>query len=81
MSKPPLSPGDTAVADQLAAAANDEVASLAKAVRMGDAVDGEAQNLANFIAYLTRQHPAQYLAALFVVAVRQVPAPGDGEAP
>lgn len=81
MSRPPLTAGQTAEADQLSAGAKDEVARLAKAIRLGDARSGEAQNLADFISYLSREHPPQYLAALFVVAVRQVPAPGDGETP
>ena len=76
MSKPPPMAAETAAADQLSAAANDEVASLAKVIRMGDARDGEAQNLANFIADLAHKHPPQFLAALFVAAVRQIP---DGD--
>jgi len=73
MSKPPLSPGAVALADQMAAGAADEVAILARAVRASDAKHGEAQNLANFIAYLSDLHPAPYLAALVVAAVRQIP--------
>jgi len=73
MSKPPLSPGQGAQADQLAATAADDIATIVKVVRSGDARNGEAQNLANFIAYLSDLHPAPYLAALVVAAVRQIP--------
>jgi len=78
MSKPPLTPGQGAQADQLAATAADEIALLARSVRAGDARRGEAQNLANFIAYLIDLHSAEYLAALVVAAVRQIP---DGRQP
>jgi len=73
MSKLPLSPGEGALADQMAAEAADRVAILTQSVRAGDAKHGEAQNLANFIAYLSDLHPAPYLAALVVAAVRQIP--------
>ena len=73
MSKPPLTAGEIALTDQLLAAVNEDVVSLAKSVRAGDVLRGEAQNTADFIAYLSQKHSPESLAALFVAAVRRIP--------
>jgi len=72
MTGPPLSPGDIAIGDQLLAAAGEELDTLVAAVRAGDEKHGEAQNLADFMAYLGSAHSSPYLAALVVVAVRRI---------
>jgi hypothetical protein len=73
MSKPPLTPGTAAAADQLMAYCRDELATLAPAIRAGDEAHGEAQNGANFVAYLTQGNNAPFLAALVIAAIRQLP--------
>ena len=67
-----MSPGDLAIGDQLLAAAAEDLDTLAQVVRMGDEKHGEAQNLADFMAYLNSVHSPPYLAALVVVAARRI---------
>jgi len=70
--KPPLTPGESAGADQLAATAGDVLDTIVIQVALGDARQGEAQNLADQIAYLARKHDAASLAAIVVVAARRL---------
>ena len=56
-----------AVGDQHVAAANEELDELAQVVRAGDEEHGEAQSLADFMAWLSSGHNPPYLAALVVV--------------
>jgi hypothetical protein len=72
VSRPPLSPGDVAAADQLMAVMGPELDTLTEAVRTGDEEHGEAQNLANFIAWLSSRYDSSHLAALLVTAARRI---------
>lgn len=71
MSKPPLTTGEIAMADQAAAIAGTGLDVLVMAVRLGDEQHGEAQNLANFTALLSERDPA-VLAMMVVIAVRRM---------
>lgn len=72
MSTPPLTPGETATADQLPADANAYLDTLIAGIRTGDEAAGEAQNLADFTAYLSSEHAPASLAALLVIAARRI---------
>ena len=65
-------PSTTALADQLAMHAKAELDRLGQVLPVGDAMHGEAQNTANFIALLSRETPSALLAALVVTAVRRI---------
>ena len=72
MTRPPMSPGDIAVGDQLLAFASEDLDVIVTAVRTGDEQFGAARNLGNIMAYLVEEHSQPYLAALVVVAARRI---------
>jgi hypothetical protein len=72
MSKPPFTPGETAIVDQAMDDVGAELDKLVRDVQFGDAEVGNAQNTANFIAFLHSKHDPSYLAALVVVAARRI---------
>jgi hypothetical protein len=68
-----LDPGQLAATDQLAELGKEAVAEIMEAVRAGDAAYGESQNLAIFMSHLGAEYTPATLAALLVLAVRQIP--------
>jgi hypothetical protein len=68
-----LNPGEVALADQFTESVKEAVAELRHQVLAGDAACGDAQNLANFISYLRAAYSPATLAALLVIATRQLP--------
>ena len=72
--QPPLTPAEISAADELMAYARDDLAALVRNIRAGNAVKGEAQNGANFTAWLCNRYPSAYLAVLVIAAARQIAA-------
>lgn len=68
-----MTPNEIATVDQYQAEAGAVVDILCLAIRKGDELHGEAQGLADNIAFLRSDFSPSFLAAMVVVAVRRIP--------